>query len=119
MSLCQSFNTDSIPFPAVYDTTSVLFTVIVNVKLEPTLFKEATLIPDWCEALNVELATLEANGTWEVVPFPKNKKPVGCKWLYKMKYKSDGQLDRYKARLVTKEFTQTWNILKHSPRWQR
>lgn len=73
-------------------------------------FKPAVNIPEWCEAMNVEMAALEANNTWDVVPLPSDKKPVGCKWLYKAKYRSDGQLDRYKAHLVAKGFTQTANM---------
>ena len=41
---------------------------------------------------------------------PKIKKPVGCKWVYKIKYNSDGTVERYKARLVAKGYTQTHGI---------
>ena len=50
------------------------------------------------------------NKTWEIVDLPKNKKPVGCKWVYKIKYNSNGTIERYKARLVAKGYTQTYGI---------
>ena len=53
---------------------------------------------------------LERNQTWEIVELPKEKKTVGCKWVYALKYKTDGSLERYKSRLVAKGFTQTFGI---------
>ncbi|RVW99727.1 Retrovirus-related Pol polyprotein from transposon RE1 [Vitis vinifera] len=50
------------------------------------------------------------NETWEVMNLPRGKKPVGCKWIFTMKYKADGTVERYKARLVAKGFTQTYGI---------
>jgi Reverse transcriptase (RNA-dependent DNA polymerase) len=57
-----------------------------------------------------ELKALETNHTWDLVPLPKGKKPVRCKWVYKIKYNSDGTIERYKARLVAKGYTQTYGI---------
>ncbi|KAL6347262.1 hypothetical protein AAG906_013698 [Vitis piasezkii] len=45
-----------------------------------------------------------------MVELPKGKKTVGCKWIFTIKYKADETIQRYKARLVAKEFTQTYGI---------
>ena len=57
-----------------------------------------------------EIAALKANNTWTLTPLPVNKKPICCKWVYKIKYKSDGSIERHKAKLVAKGFTQKEGI---------
>lgn len=57
-----------------------------------------------------EIQTLEANGIWEVVPLPASVIPIGCKWVYKIKYNSDGSVERFKARLVGKGYNQKAGI---------
>jgi hypothetical protein len=57
-----------------------------------------------------ELEALQKNGTWTLVPLPRGKKTVGCKWVFSIKHKADGSIDRYKARLVAKGYTQTYGI---------
>lgn len=47
-----------------------------------------------------ELQALKDNHTWDVVPCLATIKVIGCKWVYSIKLRSDGTLDRYKARLV-------------------
>ena len=47
-----------------------------------------------------EINALEQNNTWSVVDLSSGKKPINCKWVYKMKYNSDESIERYKARLV-------------------
>ena len=49
-----------------------------------------------------ELDAIKANHTWEVVPLPKGKYTIDCRWVYCVKRKQDGSDDRYKARLVAK-----------------
>ena len=53
-----------------------------------------------------ELQALAANNTWQLTPLPLGKKTIGSKWVYKIKYHSDGTVERHKARVVAKGFTQ-------------
>lgn len=53
---------------------------------------------------------LRKNGTREVIDLLREKKIVGCKWMFIVKCKADGSIERYKARLVVKGFTQTYGI---------
>ena len=50
------------------------------------------------------------NHTWEVIDLLAGKKLVGCKWAFKVKFKADGNIERHKARLVAKAYTQTFGI---------
>ena len=56
--------------------------------------------------MNEETQALEANQTWRLVPLPPNKHTIGCRWVYKVKYKADDSVERYKARVVAKGYTQ-------------
>ena len=53
-----------------------------------------------------EIAVLESNQTWTVTTLPPHKKAIRCKWVYTVKYKANGTVERYKARLMAKGFTQ-------------
>ncbi|KAJ0910853.1 putative RNA-directed DNA polymerase [Helianthus annuus] len=53
-----------------------------------------------------EIKALEQNETWSVEPLPLGKKAIDSKWVYKIKYKPDGSVERFKVRLVAKGFTQ-------------
>lgn len=56
--------------------------------------------------MDIKLAALEANNTWQLTDLPPRKIPIDCKYIYKIKYNSDGTVERLKARLVAKGYTQ-------------
>ncbi|WKA06512.1 hypothetical protein VitviT2T_024408 [Vitis vinifera] len=64
----------------------------------------------WKAAMNEDMKSLQKNKTWELVECPPGKKPVGCRWIYTVKYKVDGSIERFKTRLVAKGYTQTYGI---------
>ncbi|RVW24667.1 Retrovirus-related Pol polyprotein from transposon TNT 1-94 [Vitis vinifera] len=76
----------------------------------PNSVQEALADPRWKAAMNEEMKSLQKNETWELVECPPGKKPVGCRWIYTVKYKADGSIERFKARLVAKGYTQTYGI---------
>ena len=57
-----------------------------------------------------EMKALDSNNTWELVDRPKDKKVVGCKWVFTIKYKSNGSIVQNKARLVAQGYSQTYGI---------
>ncbi|KAJ1686058.1 hypothetical protein LUZ63_017448 [Rhynchospora breviuscula] len=73
---------------------------------EPTTFAKASPHLEWRQAMMNEIDALAANHTWTLVPSPPDQKVIGCKWVYKIKRRSDGTIERYKARLVAKGFNQ-------------
>lgn len=78
--------------------------------MEPETYEQACHDPQWVEAMQAEITALEENNTWSLVPLPLGQRPIGCKWVFKIKYNSDGTIERYKARLVEKGFTQREGI---------
>ena len=65
---------------------------------------------EWAAAVTEEVQALVKSGTWEITSIPEGKKAVGCKWIFSIKYNVDGSINRYKARLVTKVFTQSYGV---------
>ncbi|KAL4591437.1 hypothetical protein LXL04_004402 [Taraxacum kok-saghyz] len=78
--------------------------------VEPRNFEEASQDQNWVRAMNDEMEALHRNDTWEVTDLPNNRKSIGCKWVFKIKYKANGEVERYKARLVAKGFNQKEGI---------
>lgn len=53
-----------------------------------------------------ELRSIEKNETWQMVNLPSNKRAIDVKWIYKTKMKPNGEIAKYKVRLVAKGFLQ-------------
>jgi hypothetical protein len=66
--------------------------------------------PRWRTAIQEELEALGVNGTWREEILPKGVNLVSTKWVFTVKVKSDGTLDRFKARLVARGFSQIYGI---------
>ena len=80
---------------------------------EPRSYSQAMKFVEWCDAMAKEIQALESNNTWSLCSLPKRKLPIGCKWVYKIKYWSDGSIERYKTHFVTKDYTQVEGIDYH------
>ncbi|KAL5565770.1 hypothetical protein UlMin_028934 [Ulmus minor] len=92
-----------------YDKLNVAFkaaVMTVSRVLEPEFFRQACGIPKWDQAIAAELAALELNNSWSIISLPTGQHAIGCKWVYKLKLKADGSVERYKARLVAKGYNQ-------------
>eukprot|EP00253_Pinus_taeda_P021633 PITA_21633 len=77
---------------------------------EPTNYKEASQFKEWRAAMNEEIESILRNDTWDLVELPKNKTPIGCKWLFKPKMNADGSIEKLKSRLVSKGHSQQEGI---------
>ena len=83
--------------------------VAITEEEEPKDMKEAMNSSKWShwkEATDNEYKSLKVNKTWDLVKMPKDKNIVTCKWVFKVKRKADGSIDRYKARLVAQGYSQ-------------
>ncbi len=95
------------------DRQNVSFAVLDNISVidlvEPQTYKQVLNSPQrtkWEQAMEKELASLKSNDTWSIVPLPKGANVIGSKWVFKIKSKADGTIDRFKARFCAKGFSQ-------------
>jgi len=61
--------------------------------------------PKWTKVIKEEVDALLKNGTWTLVSLLEGKKLVGCRWVFSIKHRIDGSIERYKTRLVAKGYT--------------
>ncbi|KAI9165390.1 hypothetical protein LWI28_013230 [Acer negundo] len=74
------------------------FVAQISAISEPRSYSEVVASPKWRDAMHSKLQALQANGTWSLTPLPAGKTPIGCRWVYKIKHRSDGSIERCKAR---------------------
>jgi hypothetical protein len=77
---------------------------------EPYNVQEALSTPEWKAAMREEFSALMKNKTWTLVKPQPSRNVIACKWVFKLKHKADGSIDRNKARLVTEGLKQRLGI---------
>ena len=93
-----------------------------NIEEDPKDLEEALSQVDanlWKEAINDSMNSLETNRTWHLIDLPPHCKAIDYKWVLRKKLKPDGSVDKYKARLVAKDFKQgkMYTFFTHSPQY--
>ena len=100
---CFTFSTPYLMHLFVsYDNSSPEHTAFchnISAQAKPFSFKEAVQHDCWKQAMDIELYALNRNQTWTLVPPPSSITPIGCRWVYKLKHKPDGKVDRFKHDL--------------------
>ena len=76
----------------------------------PQSWEKAMRHKHWREAMQKEIDALIRKSTWETCILPNGKRPVGCRWVFTIKRRLGGSVERYKARLVAKVYTQTYGV---------
>ena len=104
---------DTIDSVFCVELDGIIAAAIHEAEGDPKTLSEAQTRSDWPlwkAAMDHELETLEQAGTWETVPRPLNKNVVGSKWVFQIKRNADGKIEKYKARLVARGFTQVYGV---------
>jgi hypothetical protein len=73
---------------------------------EPSFYRDAILHPEWQHTMAEEIAALKQTGMWDLVLCTPRARPITCKWVYKIKTRSDGSIEHYKACLIARGFQQ-------------
>ena len=103
---CHSF------FEESQSTDNFVMSVTCNNE-EPKTFNQALNNPhrdEWLKAMKEEISAIESNQTWSLVDLPEHRKAIGCKWVFKIKRDENGNIARFKARLVAQGFNQKFGV---------
>ena len=73
---------------------------------EPKSVCDVQKSQEWADAMRAETDSLHDHNVWELVELPEGRKPVGSKWVFKLKMNADGSVERCKARLVAQGYSQ-------------
>jgi Reverse transcriptase (RNA-dependent DNA polymerase) len=73
-------------------------------------FEEAVRDKKWQTSMNEEIKAIDRNNIWELAELPKGSQPIGVKWVFKKKINAQGEIEQYKARLITKGYKQNAGI---------
>jgi hypothetical protein len=95
--------------PKIYSDGTVRYDNLIIFE-EPNNLSAAMSDPTWKSATDSKFSALERNKTWHLVPPSLGRNLIDCKWVYKIKHKANGSIDRYKARLVAKGFKKRYGI---------
>jgi hypothetical protein len=93
-----------------YSSSFTFFLVYIHCLSKPSSYKESIHDPFLQQAMDDELSTLHKTDTWNLVPLPPSKSVDGYRWVYKIKTNSDEFIERYKARLVVKGYSQYYGM---------
>ena len=111
--ITNSMHASSSPYPisnylsyANLSPSHSCFAMSLHTHTKPKTFTEANKHDCWQKAMQDEINALIKTGTWKIVDLPPNAKPIGCRWIYKVKHHVDGSIERYKAKLVAKGYNQ-------------
>ena len=95
---------------ALYEATDPIEEECLISFEEPTTYSKASEDEAWRKAMEEEITSIEKNDTWKLVKAPKSCKPIGVKWVYKLKKNPLGEIVKHKARLVVKGYRQRYGI---------
>ncbi|KAL0641591.1 hypothetical protein Bca4012_103035 [Brassica carinata] len=93
---------------AQYPEEHCAFMVNLDENYIPRSYEEAIMDKEWKESVGAEAGAMIKNDTWYESELPKGKKAVSSRWIFTIKYKADGKIERKKSRLVARGFTQTY-----------